>query len=63
METRSVWWLSGQEFCEFCCQEYALGLEYRCIDCDLPICPLCVVIVEITGDVSCPHCNAAEEEK
>ena len=54
---RSHWWLDGQEYCQFCCHRYVLEMEQRCIGCDLPVCPLCVITVRETLETYCPHCH------
>lgn len=51
------WWLSGEETCEFCAQQYTLEVEFRCVDCDRPICPMCVVVVRESHRVVCPECH------
>ena len=51
------WWLQGDEECPHCEQSYAVEMEVRCVDCDAPICPLCVVRVEIRS--YCPSCGVA----
>lgn len=41
-----VWWLAGgSEVCDFCLQRYAWEVEVRCVACDRPVCPVCVVTV------------------
>lgn len=59
----SSWWLLGEEHCEHCHQEYTLTLEYRCIECDGPVCPHCVVVVEETTRVVCPKCQPPPRKK
>lgn len=52
------WWLApGPETCEFCLRAYHVEAGYRCIDCDQPVCPLCVVTIRETRVVACPHCR------
>lgn len=51
------WWLGGDESCEFCLQQYDIELEYRCVECDHPICPMCVVTIRETRRVLCPQCS------
>lgn len=46
-----------QEQCPACLQLYRYELEYRCVLCDEPLCPLCVMRVRETW--ACPGC--AEE--
>lgn len=55
------WWLEGSELCGFCYQQYAVELEYRCAECDGPICPLCVVVRE-TRQSLCPQCTEQSPE-
>lgn len=49
------WWLDGDEDCPHCEQRYALEMEVRCVDCDAPICPFCVV--RVRARVYCPQCE------
>lgn len=44
----------GSEVCPVCHQPYLRELEYRCFDCDAPLCPTCVVIDKKSH--SCPGC-------
>ncbi len=43
MVSRQSWVLDEDERCEQCEQTYALELEVRCVICDGPVCPFCVV--------------------
>lgn len=44
MAKAKPWWLTADdEECPGCFQGYAYELEVRCIDCDSPLCPTCVV--------------------
>jgi hypothetical protein len=58
------WWAAGgSERCPRCHQLYAYELEYRCVDCDGPLCPLCGVAtltVEVR-EVRCGECPLEEE--
>lgn len=50
------WILAGDEPCEHCGQSYALELEVRCVVCDGPMCPFCVV--RVRESARCPeHCE------
>lgn len=52
------WWSEpGPEVCEFCLQAFHLEAGYHCIDCDRPICPVCVVTLRERRAVSCPQCT------
>lgn len=53
----SGWWLAGGETCLFCLQEFAVGTEYHCLECDRIICPCCVVVVRRVQRVLCPECS------
>jgi hypothetical protein len=55
------WWLAGgTEACPVCLQGYAYELELRCVDCDGPLCPQCVVrLSAVRVEVFCPECAAA----
>lgn len=59
-ERGEPWWLSGEEACSACEQSYALEMEYRCVECDAPLCPVCVVTVRERVTL-CPEC--AEENE
>ena len=51
------WWLMpGTEFCEFCLHTYQFEVGYYCVECDGPVCPLCVIEVRATRRVVCPNC-------
>lgn len=55
------WWIDeGFETCTFCLQRYSYEMEYRCLECDAPICPMCIVDVHETV-VACPDCRCGEE--
>lgn len=42
-----------------CLQSYHYELEYRCVDCDQPLCPDCVVRVSVeVAELHCPDCGA-----
>jgi len=50
------WWLSDlTETCSACSQAYAYHTEIRCIDCDGPMCPICVQVTTRL-EFSCPDC-------
>ena len=54
---RVPWWLQpGTETCPFCEAGYPFGAGYYCIDCDRPICPVCVVEIHASRKVYCPQC-------
>ena len=52
------WWaVGGTERCPACLQLYAYEVEVRCVDCDGPLCPLCVVEVRAEALLRrCPDC-------
>ncbi|MDM7916936.1 MAG: hypothetical protein ACE15D_03075 [Candidatus Eisenbacteria bacterium] len=52
--------LEGTERCPHCLQLHVLEQEYRCVLCDGPVCPFCVVIEEGAQDILCPSCSDAE---
>lgn len=64
MEKRTTaWWIEGgTEVCDVCGHPHAYELEYRCYDCDAPICPVCVVTVRRAGHAFCPGCVPREQE-
>ena len=50
------WWLeAGTEVCPACNHLYLYETEYRCFDCDGPLCPMCVV-EKTAVHISCPTC-------
>jgi hypothetical protein len=52
------WWLDvGEEDCPHCEQTYSYRAEARCVECDAPICPMCMVRVE--QRLLCPDCREA----
>lgn len=54
------WWLAdGEEVCEHCLQRYAYEVEVRCVACDAPLCPQCVIEVRATRESYCPGCEEA----
>ena len=59
------WWAhGGSERCPRCLQLFAYEAEYRCIDCDGPLCPFCAVTVTVeVADVRCADCGCEEEEE
>jgi hypothetical protein len=60
----AAWWLSdGDEECPHCGQLYVYELEYRCPDCDSPVCLHCKK-QHSAGHHVCPEClepNASKE--
>jgi hypothetical protein len=55
------WWLGGGESCGFCLLDYSYEVEFRCDDCDRPVCPECVVVVSERAVIICPECRAEGE--
>jgi hypothetical protein len=52
------WWVDeGEEDCPHCGQTYFYEVEARCLECDAPICPMCIVRVE--QHPVCPDCQEA----
>lgn len=51
---------AGHEACGFCRQSYHYEMEIRCVDCDRPVCPVCVVRVRESREWHCPECRAGE---
>jgi hypothetical protein len=44
MQKAKPWWLTADdEECPDCSQGYAYELVVRCVDCDAPMCPGCVI--------------------
>jgi hypothetical protein len=51
-----AWWLEeGTEICPACNQLYLYETEYRCVDCDGPMCSQCVPVKQ-TLTIVCPTC-------
>lgn len=46
------------ENCPHCREGYVYELELRCVECDGPMCPLCVVQVKGAVGHICPVCHA-----
>ncbi len=58
-ETETPWWLEpGPETCQHCQGTFHYEAGYHCFQCDSPICPVCVVELHETRQVSCPDCHA-----
>ena len=56
------WWLGrGTELCGHCLHLYHYQVEYRCTDCDEPICPDCVVVIRETRNAYCVECQPQPE--
>lgn len=55
------WIERADEPCPFCLQVYALEAGARCVACDRPVCPLCVVRVRAARALLCPDCEPPEE--
>ncbi|MDW7772099.1 MAG: hypothetical protein SCH71_04325 [Desulfobulbaceae bacterium] len=54
------WWMvQGKEKCPFCLQIYLYEEEYRCIDCDSPVCPHCASRFEKSAQ--CPCCISKDK--
>lgn len=52
-----AWLGEGPERCGFCLQGYSVEVEVRCVACDEPGCPHCVVRVRARpGRLLCPSC-------
>ena len=50
-----AWWLDdGTESCPECSHTYAYRTEFYCVDCDGPVCSVCVETVTI--EALCPGC-------
>lgn len=47
------------EVCSACEQRYVYELEYRCVDCDSPLCPICAVTIRARVAVRCLDCDEA----
>ena len=54
---RSWWSEPGPESCGFCHHAFHVEIGYHCVECDRPVCPLCVVTVRERHVVVCPECE------
>ncbi len=56
------WWLTDTtETCPACSQAYAYHTEIRCLDCDGPLCPICVQVTT-RFEFSCAECGDVDGE-
>ena len=56
------WWLDeGTETCPACSHAYVIQTEYRCVECDGPLCGMCVEST-IETEIFCPGCVTSESE-
>lgn len=56
------YWLFGfEEICAGCGMQHAHAVTVRCIECDGPQCPFCVVIIE--SGHRCGECAVAADEE
>jgi hypothetical protein len=58
VENRAIGWINGTERCSFCTGSYAWEVGVYCVDCDGPMCPLCLVVVYGSDGPRCPECSA-----
>ena len=57
------WWLTDTtETCPACSQAYAYHTEIRCVDCDGPLCPICVQVTT-TLELFCPGCFGTRDSE
>ncbi|HET6655539.1 MAG TPA: hypothetical protein VFH57_04775 [Gammaproteobacteria bacterium] len=57
MQHDTTWWLeAGAASCEFCAVAYHEEVAVHCIECDRPVCPVCVVEIRETREIICPEC-------
>lgn len=55
------WWLEpGPEHCSHCLRAHHLEVSVRCVQCDQPVCPLCVVTVRRAETIVCPSCHQGD---
>jgi hypothetical protein len=58
------WWLgSGTEICPICHHLYLYETEYRCADCDGPVCSDCVKVRESVTVVCTPCFDCADSSE
>lgn len=53
--------VNATQTCPFCLQLYPYEVEYRCVQCDEPVCPFCIVEVKLEQRC-CPSCAVSELE-
>ena len=58
----SLWGEDAWELCRSCSGRIALELTIRCIDCDGPFCPVCVVQSRESAEVTCRECGPENRE-
>jgi len=58
LSAEKPWWLDAEIQCEHCLQHYSRDIRYHCLECDQPVCPLCVVVVQETAEIFCPQCHS-----
>jgi hypothetical protein len=57
------WWLNdGDEECPHCGQLYIYEFEFRCPDCDSPVCPHCKQR-HAAGHHVCPECAETAQDR
>ena len=57
------WWLEvGTELCPNCHQLYLYETEYRCADCDAPMCDACIRVRE-SVTIVCGPCDSNKTTK
>lgn len=60
-DRQAPWWLQpGTESCPFCEASYAFEAGYYCVDCDQPVCPICIIEAHASREIYCPQCRPQE---
>lgn len=55
------WWLrEGTELCDHCQTRYWYEVEVRCVACDRPGCPACMVVERAHAETWCAECRDEE---
>lgn len=58
-----AWWNApGPDYCAFCQHFFQVEVGYHCVECDRPVCPLCIVTLREQHAVVCPECKPREEQ-
>lgn len=57
--TRAWWRERGPQVCGHCHHGYHVEMASWCVDCDEPVCPVCVVTIRARRVVLCPACAPA----
>ena len=64
MSASRPWWLEeGEQQCIACQHRFRYEAGYFCLDCDGPLCPVCVRYRVRSDDVVCGTCEPDHDRK